>query len=81
MIDTHESINIRFRQMMMERSSIDRLKMGCSMFEAAKHIVRSSILAEKPQTSPQQIKKEIFLRFYGKDFKPEYKEKILNALK
>ena len=61
MIDTHESITIRFHQMMMRRSAIERLKMGCSMFETAKHIVRSSILAQNPQISPRQMREEIFL--------------------
>ena len=80
MTDTHNSIAIRFHQMIMERSGVERLEMGCSMFDTAKQIVRSSIIARNPGASGAQMKKEIFLRFYGQDFSPEYREKILNAL-
>ena len=81
MTDTHESIRVRFHQMLMSRSPLERLKMGCSMFDSAKQIVRSSILDQKPESSPQEIKKAVFLRFYERDFNPDQKEKILSSLK
>jgi len=81
MLDTHESIKKRFFQMMMSKSPAERLRMGCSMFDSAKQIVRSSILQKNPHGSPSEIKKEIFLRFYGQDFQSEQKRKILDSLK
>ena len=77
--DTHESMESRFYRMMMERSPQERLRMGCSMFDTAQEIVRSSILERNPRISSQELKKEIFLRFYGQDFGPEQKRKILDA--
>jgi len=81
MLDTHESIQKRFFQMMMSKSPVDRLRMGCSMFDSAKQIVRSSILERNPDGSPLEIRKEMFLRFYGQDFQPDQKIKILDAFK
>jgi len=81
MLDTHESIQLRFEKMMMERSPIERLKMGCSMFDTAKEIVRSSILNKNPQASLEEIRKGIFLRFYGQDFNEVQIKNILGGLK
>lgn len=78
--DTHELMESRFHRMMMEHPPEERLRMGCSMFDAAKEIVRSSILERHPHISVQELKKEIFLRFYGTDFKTEHKKKILDSL-
>ena len=81
MNDTHESIERRFRRMMMSRAALTRLKMGCSMFDSAKRIVRSSILDQNPRLSAQEIKRAVFLRFYGQDFGREQQAKILNSFK
>lgn len=64
----------------MEHAPEERLQMGCSMFDTAKEIVRSSILERHPHISVQELKKEIFLRFYGEDFGVGQKRKILDSL-
>ena len=79
MSDTHASIETKFHQMIMSRSPEERLRMGCSMFDTAKEIVRSSILEIDPHISSQELKKKIFLRFYDQDFGPEQKKKILDS--
>lgn len=81
MTDTHASIERRFRRMMMRRTPLDRLKMGCSMFDSAKRIVRSSVLHQNPRLSAGEIKRAVFLRFYGQDFGQAQQTKILNLLK
>ena len=78
--DTHRSMESRFHRMMMEHPPQERLRMGCSMFDAAKEIVRSSILERHPHISVQELKKEMFLRFYGQDFGAKQKKKILDLL-
>jgi hypothetical protein len=65
----------------MAKSPEERLIMGCSMFDAAKEIARSSIMEENPKISPREIKEKIFLRFYGREFDEDRKKKILDALK
>ena len=75
--DTHPEIEERFHQMMMARSGEERFLMGCSMFDAAKRLVRASILASHPEASEAEIRQQLFLRFYGHEFAPEERERIL----
>jgi len=58
-------------------SGEERLLMGLEMFETARKIVLSSF---PPNLSENEIRKRLFLRFYGNDFSEEEKEKILANL-
>ena len=80
MNDTHPDIAIRFQNLLMLKSNEQRLIMGCSMYDAAKQIVRSSIHNKHPQISAAQMRKEIFVRFYGLEFSQADRERILSAL-
>jgi hypothetical protein len=42
--------------------------------------VRASILAAIPNASPAQMRQQIFLRFYGHEFDPPTRGKILASL-
>lgn len=81
MNDTSEEMGKRYRAILMERSGQERLEMGCSMFDAAREIVRSSILNESPGLTEGELKEKIFLRFYGLDFSETQKRKIIASLK
>ena len=78
--DTHPDIAIRFRDLMMSKTGQQRLLMGCSMYDTAKKIVRSAIYNSRPEITDEEMKKEIFLRFYGKEFSRADREKFLSAL-
>jgi hypothetical protein len=80
MFDTHPEIAIRYRDLMMSKSGHERLLMGCSMYDAAKQIVRDAISNEHPDITDEEMKKEIFLRFYGREFSPSDREKFISAL-
>ena len=80
MQDTSAKVKNIYHDMLMARTPEERLKMGCSMFDMAKKIVRSSILNENSKISEQELKKEIFLRFYGHEFSPQRLKRILNSL-
>ena len=77
MKDTTLEIESHFNRMMMEKTGQERLKMGFSMFEMARRQVVASIMNQNPDSDPRQIRKSLFLRFYGQDFSPEECEKIL----
>lgn len=62
--------------LMLKKSGAERLLMGFSMFDAAKHLVEASIAAKSGNTKGPNFKKAVFLRFYGNDFSPEVREKI-----
>ncbi len=80
MNDTGPEIELRFPQMMMKKSGEERLKMGLSMFDMARRQVEASIKVNKPDADIRDIRKGIFLRFYGHEFSPEEQEKILKRI-
>ena len=80
MRDTSPEMEQRYRVMLLQRSGVERLKMGCSMHATAQALVRASILEKDPQASPEALRRALFLRFYGQDFDPQSREKILHAL-
>ena len=80
MKDTHPEIAVRFRNLIMSKTGQERLLMGCSMYDAAKEIVRSSIFNNHPGITEVEMKKEIFLRFYGQEFNRAEKEKVISSL-
>ena len=79
MNDTSKEVQELYYRLLMQKSPEERLRMGCSMFDAAKIIAKSSILEEFPAISPLEMKK-IFLRFYGEEFSEDQRQEILNAL-
>lgn len=60
MNDTSKEMEKRYYDMLMERSGKERLAMGCSMYDAAKQIVKSSILNESPGLAESELKEKIF---------------------
>ncbi len=80
MNDTNHDVAIRFRELMMSKTGEQRLLMGCSMYDTAKQIVRSAIYNSRPGITEAEMKKEIFLRFYGSEFSQADREKFLSAL-
>jgi len=81
MKDTPPKIEVKFRKMLLDRSGVERLKMGCSMHATAKALVRASLLQEHASLSPAALRKSLFLRFYEQDFTAARRRKILLALK
>ncbi len=80
MKDTSPEVERKFREMLLQRSGEERLKMGCSMHAMAQALVRASVLERDPQASPATLRRALFLRFYSRDFDPATRDKILLAL-
>ena len=80
MNDTHPEVAVRFRNLMMGKTGQKRLLMGCSMYDTAKEIVRSSIYNRRPGITEADMRREIFLRFYGQDFSRAEREKLMSVL-
>jgi hypothetical protein len=80
MNDTNPEIEKIFREMIMKKSGEERMMMGFSMFDSAREIVIASIKNENPDISEIELKKKLFLRFYGTDFTEEQKQKILECI-
>ena len=80
MNDTSPEMDARYRNMLMQRSGEERLKMGCAMRETARALVEASIREQDPQATPEAVRKGLFLRFYGHEFDAASREKILAAI-
>jgi hypothetical protein len=50
------------------------------MHSTAQALVRSSVLQKNPSASRAAIRKALFQRFYGDDFTPSRRKKILRTL-
>lgn len=80
MRDTSDVMSERYRKMLLSRSPEERLRMGFSMYDAAREIVKSALRDKFPGMAPGDLKREIFLRFYGFEFGAGEKEKIIASL-
>ena len=78
--DTPPEIDDRYRAMLMQRTGEERLIMGCAMRDTARALVEASIKGQDSQATVEAIRKGIFLRFYGHEFDPETRAKILAAI-
>ena len=81
MNDTSKKMEEKYFKLLMQRSGEERLKMGASMYATAKEIVKSSILEDDKDITAFELKKKIFLRFYGHEFNADRVRKICEALK
>ena len=54
--------------------------MACRMFATAKSLVLAGIRAGHGELNRAETRRQLFLRFYEKDFEPEKREKILEHL-
>jgi len=75
--DTPSEVEEIFCRMLMERSGEERVKMGCSMHATARALVIASI----PEENPDAVSQALFLRFYGHEFEPKQRQRILRALR
>ncbi len=77
MDDTSDAMAEKMRALIRLKTPQERFMMRCSMYAASKILVTRAILEENPSITGTQLKQELFLKFYGDDFTPEEKAKIL----
>lgn len=80
MNDTSLAMEEKMREMIRKKTPLERLKMGCSMYETSRYLVKRFILENNPSISEKELRKEIFLNFYKNDFSPAECERIANHL-
>jgi len=80
MNDTSPQIAEKMRELIQKKTPEERLKMGCSMYDFSKQLVIHSILESQPGLSITELRRELFLRFYGNDFNPGKRQEILKHL-
>lgn len=80
MNDTRPEITQKVREMIQTKTPTERVKMGFSMYSTSKMLVSRAICENMDTFSEADLRKELFLRFYGGDFDEATKKKILNHL-
>lgn len=80
MHDTSPAIAQKMREMIRLKTPTERVTMGCSMYETSKSLVIQAILKEDPSISKLALRKQLFLKFYGDDFDPTQRNKILKHM-
>ena len=80
MNDTPPDVEERYRAMLMQRTGEERLIMGCAMRDTARALVEASLREQNPLATEAEIRKGVFLRFYGHEFDAATRDKILAAI-
>ena len=78
MTDTPLEIKRKLSHYYNTKSGEEKLLIALKMFETARSIVLSSLPGN---LSEDEIRRELFLRFYGNDFDDLSKEKILESFR
>lgn len=81
MKDTSPEMEELFRKKVMARTGVERLKMGCSMFDTAKELIHASFRNQGIPLAGPEYREKLFLRTYGTDFDDDTLTKIVLHLK
>lgn len=81
MSDTTPEMEARYRAMWMARPpGGERLRIATEMFDLTRSLLIAGIRAARPDITEVELRQELFLRYYGDEFSPEQREKILAAI-
>jgi hypothetical protein len=80
MNDTPALVDQLYRDLLLSRSPSERVRMACSMHAAARDLIRAGIPDDAWQT-PEDLRLEVFRRFYHEDFTPEEMDRIVAGLR
>ena len=80
MEDTTSEITEKMCEMIREKTPLERLKMGSSMYQTSKSLVVRAILEDNPNISQAHLRRELFLKFYSNDFDAITRDKIVKHI-
>ena len=80
MNDTPAKIEKRYKEMLMYKTPLERLKMASRMYDSGKKLVIAGILKKKPRLDLSRLREELFLRMYGCDFTAADRERIIKKI-
>ena len=81
MNDTSPDVEARLRDLFMQRSGNDRVRMVSDMFDLARALVVARIKAESPDVTSQELRVKIFERMYGGGFDADARARIIARLR
>ena len=77
MRDTTPEVQKIYHAKLMARTRPERLQMGCDLFSTARELVISGL----NRKGIQEIREQLFLRFYGSDFTPAERVRIVSRIR
>ena len=77
MSDTPPEVQRIYLEMLLARSGSERLHMGCDLFSTSRELVIASL----GNKNPEEIREHLFLRFYGSEFTPVERTRILSSIR
>ena len=81
MKDTSPEMDARYRAMVQARPPGGaRFKIASDMFDITRGLLIAGIRAARPDITEGELRQELFLRYYGDEFSPEQRERILAAI-
>lgn len=80
MKDTSEEIRQKQFQIIQSKTPQERFKIGLDMIDFGFETVKQSIITKNPEINEKELKRQVFLRCYGKDFTNEELKKIIAFL-
>ena len=79
--DTSPEVAELYARLLAQRSGEERFLMGCEMFETSRAFVQAGLAAQAPWKNESELRVRLFLRFYGQDFPPEERARVVEALR
>jgi len=80
MDDTQATIEQRYKEMLLSRSPLERLKMASRMYDSGRKLVISGILKGRQHLDTPRLRAQLFLRMYGSDFTAADRERIIKKI-
>lgn len=81
MNDTSDEIIKKQRDIFFKKTSNERFEIGCNFILMGRTIVESSIKEANPDISENELKIEVFKRYYKNTFPKNEMNNIINAMK
>jgi len=78
--DTDEKTLRKYEQMMASKTPGERLRMALDMYEFARTIARAGIVARDPNATEAEIRKRLFLQFYGHELPQPLIDRVLRDI-
>ena len=77
MNDTSPFMEQKMIDLFAARTPSERVAMASSMYDTSRQITESALRRDHPEWTRSELRREIFLRYYGDEFGDAEKEKIV----
>jgi len=79
--DTPPEVDRRMTALFMSRTSDERVRAACEMFDLARKVMVAGIRSEHPDISATELRVKLFERTYGADFASGERARIISRLR